>query len=1625
MSSDLDIVRCNSIDSLQSSDTGFSSFESDEDEDANFKVGHALLRNFRLNVTEALQSFSNLRRHSLTFAAAALVPTMSIVLQQRLELTDAIADIEARIKMRMMPGGDAARRGSDAEMNAIVQHVKVILAHHDAYWDLDPDAPDWHRKFATKVLGVLLESLRIAKMWNERLARFESEMNEAKVIRALYQLKVIEALELRGEQNLYIHEMKLQDRLEGHHGQSLETRTRDQKGAALFVALGACICAFLFLLQFGRVSGKSQMQLWVWGSVFSLVLILFVFESIRILMIWFYVPSLLIPRLSHIGDPLTMSVPRFRMTLAVQPADIVDSRLVLQVMRSPLVPDEVKQTFRQRFYHSQRMSSNQRQRYASMMSDLASTFEVVSDKTMWRKANEHYCLFGCDDSLSRLLDAAALVCECELDHQESDHRLVNRAYREANAKRWELAHLESVAHALRWRPPLSLNAQTFLTAMILNTSDDIQDLVIEEATNIAAFSFIYFIGRVSAGPTQFRHTIGASAVLLVAFIIVFLCCLWASRIALVPLAISAKKRVVRYCRRGNQPEIELSDSSETGDNESEKWSDDKSETSESDDEICVMESSSFDGATIHIEDEIQGSQKLILKSTFLSAISELNENGQAIDDDIWDVGDGYDSPTEDDDEILEKAPSRLEPSATVLWETPSDDVDESSVSTVSADKNVRAFVPSRRCSNESNWYLESVMGYSVLRRLDTIEEEEEEEDDEDGDLMSVLGSDNSERRFDDDVHNVFQFEEEGEVVDDEALTLDPFWHDDDDVEEEDDGPPIQSSRMDSVSLPDDDGGAEDDDDCQPQSPRLDSCSCEDEDDGVVDDINQRTDSPLMMDFTLPNDDDCVEGDDDRQPQLRRRDSLLLDNDGAEGGVNWQAQRSSHSCLADDDGAEDGDCVEDDDAAKDEVDDDDDDSQPLSRHSDSCLSKDDDDADYDGDGDVDRQTQMPHLDSLDSSCSHNDGGVEADREPQSPRVDSLLLENHSTDKNLQARRSSHLDCYLPDDDGVEEDDEDWQPRSPRFESGGPDAENDEDSQAPRFEGARPQYVFTTRDEGTGYYLEERPVSREAKRVKFDEAAIEAEEVAAIIRKGEEVEVREVDSEAVKRLLLQLEKKMLVNRQLRVKYVDEPRRFVDSEVDLDEAIKQSSLLAAAPELYGVVVACGGCASIASLLSHENGDVRASACGLLYDLTEVDDGADAASVEGTRVLSKALVESEVVELLGAALERFDETTEESQGTHDALGVFEHLLSEDVDAVRPEAAFASCGAFLVRRVKKPSFDANKLYASEVLAILLQRSEGAARALAAAEDEAGANGVDALLQACNYYRKRSPGDGDEDECLENIFDALFASLAGAPATNVPLFVEAEGVELMLRCAKEGRRAAACALKVLDAALSSLAPSNDAACAATRLVDAGGLKIVFPALMGKGPARGPRLRGTKKRAKRRADDRRDCEERVLSILASLCFYATPAAPRDAQARLVAKFKEPGKIPRLAHLAAKFSEDLGNQRRQEADLPVNDDDPDRLKSHARLLRAGGHALRLVAVALAFSLANSPACRASLRDNTLKPSDLVHLLAEFAAELDDQGKDHLDDDDDDARAARRVAALRAVALRDWAAALAALD
>jgi len=178
----------------------------------------------------------------------------------------------------------------------------------------------------------------------------------------------------------------------------------------------------------------------------------------------------------------------------------------------------------------------------------------------------------------------------------------------------------------------------------------------------------------------------------------------------------------------------------------------------------------------------------------------------------------------------------------------------------------------------------------------------------------------------------------------------------------------------------------------------------------------------------------------------------------------------------------------------------------------------------------------------------------------------------------------------------------------------------------FVGARPGYVFGTGEEGTGYYPD---TGRRAQKRGRDDGEAEARgkrgypggtgaeaeagelDGAALLeaaeREAEEdgastaVVDYDLDLAGLKVLVLGFEKRITKNQKMRVKFADEPVKFVESELELDEEIKKLYALAASPELYPALVDLGAVKSILGLLAHDNTDVSLAVVGLLVELTD----------------------------------------------------------------------------------------------------------------------------------------------------------------------------------------------------------------------------------------------------------------------------------------------------------------------------------------------------------------------------------------------------------------------------------------
>jgi len=384
-----------------------------------------------------------------------------------------------------------------------------------------------------------------------------------------------------------------------------------------------------------------------------------------------------------------------------------------------------------------------------------------------------------------------------------------------------------------------------------------------------------------------------------------------------------------------------------------------------------------------------------------------------------------------------------------------------------------------------------------------------------------------------------------------------------------------------------------------------------------------------------------------------------------------------------------------------------------------------------------------------------------------------------------------------------------------------------------------------------------------------------------------------------LALALERRATENLEARVRHAGAPERFMESELDLDDAVRGVAGLAACPELFPVFVELGAVPTLLGLLGHANASLAADVVDVVRELTDAE--ALGAHPAEARVMAEALLEGGVLESLAGRLGGLDEgVAEEATAVFNALAVFENLLEVAPEGAGARLAGEACDAlgWLLRRTARAEHDSNRLAAAELTAILLHRG-GAARARLLDCD-----GVELLLQSAARYKRRDPEAGEEEEYVENVFGALcsVASGGGAPGASAAdavgrAFLEAEGLELLALLLRKKCFARHCTLKVLDFALNGVPGAPE------RFVRAGGLGGLFALFMGRGLSRRTRWE--------EGSGSTEFTERVVSALAALLGHLPRGPERD---RVYAKFREAGleKVDRLVELWARYFDVLEGQ-----------------------------------------------------------------------------------------------------------------
>lgn len=506
----------------------------------------------------------------------------------------------------------------------------------------------------------------------------------------------------------------------------------------------------------------------------------------------------------------------------------------------------------------------------------------------------------------------------------------------------------------------------------------------------------------------------------------------------------------------------------------------------------------------------------------------------------------------------------------------------------------------------------------------------------------------------------------------------------------------------------------------------------------------------------------------------------------------------------------------------------------------------------------------------------------------------------------------------------------------------------------------------------------------------------------------------DLPTLRKQLLRFERAINRNAEMRVKYVDNPARFIDSEVDLDAELKSLLVLTTQPGLfYREFVKLGGAASFVGLLSHENADIAAAAIEVIEELTD-DDVVDQADAErdddddddehgrekgeaaaAMDELVEALLQQSLLDLLVSNLARFNdyldpnlppeeaatkavEVEGDAQAIYHTLGALENLVSSrPALSERLVASTAFLPWLLSRLGAVRAVDQNTSYAAELLAILLQSSERNRTSLGTTQtgkdDESG---IDVLLGVLARYRRRAPEGAEEQEFVENVFDSLCLVLS--IAANKQLFVQAEGVELMVLLMKEKKGFGRVrAVKVLDHASSG--PAASAVC--TRIVQAGALAPLFSLFM---QCNAPR---NKNRLVVRLQD----AEHLVGIFCSLLTHLDPNSIESI--RLLSQFVT-NNYQRLDHLLdLRTTLTTHLSQTQPHTHPNTDPDPDldpeldSDKDYLTRLENGLFSLQLVDTTLAWICTQDDAARDHIQLLLHRNGSHLHHIAQTLHEYRD--------------------------------------
>lgn len=465
-----------------------------------------------------------------------------------------------------------------------------------------------------------------------------------------------------------------------------------------------------------------------------------------------------------------------------------------------------------------------------------------------------------------------------------------------------------------------------------------------------------------------------------------------------------------------------------------------------------------------------------------------------------------------------------------------------------------------------------------------------------------------------------------------------------------------------------------------------------------------------------------------------------------------------------------------------------------------------------------------------------------------------------------------------------------------------------------------------------------------------AYIEQNEIAG----GEDNEV--YNAAFLNKLLISFEKAVSLNIELREKYIDEPLKFMNSEEELDTAIKSLSVLSNAPQLLTLFIKSGSTETLMSLVTHENSDIADEAIKVTSELLDIE-GSEVSEEDGEYItdFGQHLVTTQdlgnvVVSFLQQKLKSDELDTE---AVADALRIIENLIAFENSELFAKAFLQTdlvswlIGSFNDSR-HVPTTIRN--HCAELLAsVLVHYPKDFSQTLAR-----DSSNIDRLLQAIATIRgKKIKKYSDEEGFFKDMFDILRISIRDDKANSQ--FLENEGVDLMLILINDGQHnwIVEEAFKVLTETLKG---SNRLE-SAQNLIKSGALKQLFKVFHSE------KSSNSKKKKKSKADLSQELAAQIISLLMRWLPLGSEERNRVIKKFVVNNFEKLYQILRIRdELKGSVTTEEAKQRQARDE---NDDDEDSLRHFAneikfeeQLSRAGKDQLKVINVILAWLIVEYP-------------------------------------------------------------------